>query len=117
MGRGLLTSAGAAPSLCAGGWPISSTNTVSMGWGSCKHTCGDGGDREILGSEGPAGRQPSPEGSRVGRKHPCPVLALEPGQNPPCPASSDTELGPRGSAGGTSTSPGPGGGVACRSPL
>lgn len=64
----------------------SSTNTPRMGQGSCKHTRGDGGDREILGTKGPAGGQPSPEGSRVGRKHPCPVLALELGQNPPCPA-------------------------------
>lgn len=65
----------------------SSTNTPRMGQGSCKHTRGDGGDREILGTKGPAGGQPSPEGSRVGRKHPCPVLVLELGENLPCPAN------------------------------
>lgn len=98
------------------GRPGSSANTPSMGRGSCKHTRGDRGDREILGTEGWAGGQPSLEGSRVGRKHPHPVLALELGQNPLCPASLDTELAPGGSAGGVSTSPGPGGGVACQSP-
>lgn len=58
----------------------SSTNTPRMGQGSCKHTRGDGGDGEILGTKGLAGGQPSPEGSRVGKKHPCLVLALELGK-------------------------------------
>lgn len=89
----------------------SSTNTPRMGQGSCKHTRGDGGDGEILGTKGLAGGQPSPEGSRVGRKHPCPVLALELGQNPLFPASLGT-----GVPSNRSTSRGPGGAVACRSP-
>lgn len=93
------------------GQPGSSTNTPRMGQGSCKHTRGDGGDREILGTKGPAGGQPSPEGSRVGRKHPCPVLAAELGQSPPWAGSLGT-----GVPSAWSTSRGPGGAVAAQSP-
>lgn len=99
------------------GQPGSSANTPSMGRGSCKHTCGNSGDREILGIKGRAGGWLSPEGSRVGRKQPRPVLALkEPGQNPPCPAIPGTDPGPGSSAGRENASRGPDGVVACRSP-
>lgn len=48
---------------------------------------GDKRLRKFSGPTGGAGAQPSPKGSRVGRKHPPPVLALGLGQHPQRPAS------------------------------
>lgn len=58
------------------------------------HWWGRGGDkrlRKFSGPTGGAGAQPSPKGSRVGRKHPPPVLALGLGQHPQRPASPGAE--------------------------
>lgn len=117
-GQGLLARPGAAPSLCArnrmqGGQAHPPTHRVWPGVLQT-HSWGQGGTEKSWGPTGGLGV--SPEGSRVGRKHPRPVLALELGQNPPCPASPGTEPSPGGSAGRASASPGPGGGAACRSP-
>lgn len=89
----------------------SSTNTPRMGQGSCKHTRGDGGDGEILGTKGPAGGQPSPEGSRVGRNIPVQSWLLSRGKTRHAQPAPGT-----GAPSDRSTSRGPGGAGACRSP-